>query len=253
MRKSTKVILSSVVGGLLVCQSALAADYNSAVGLGVGMAPDYEGSEDYQAYPIVFGKYSYGDGSYVMLRGNQLKWNILNDKFQFGPLLQYRPERDDVDNDDVDRMEKIDDAFEAGFFLTGVFGNWSTTLEFVADVSGEYDGYLVTLGGDYKVYSGEEMTITLGASTTYASDDYMETYFQVDAFNRGTSTLPDYSAGDGEFKDIGMNMTANYNINDRWSVVGNLGYKVLLGDAADSPIVEDEGQFFIGATGVYHF
>ena len=100
MRKSTKVILSSVVGGLLVCQSALAADYNSAVGLGAGMAPDYEGSEDYEAYPIVFGKHSYGDGSYVMLRGNQLKWNILNDKFQFGPLLQYRPERDDVDNDD---------------------------------------------------------------------------------------------------------------------------------------------------------
>lgn len=253
MKKSTKIILSSVVGGLLISQSASAVDYNYAVGLGAGLAPDYEGSEDYEAFPMVFGRYSYGGGSYVMLRGNQLKWNFLDDKVQFGPFIQYRHARDDVDNDQVDRMDDIDAGAEAGFFLTGVFGNWSTTLEFAADVSGEYDGYLVTLGGDYKAYAGEMVAITLGASTTYASDNYMETYFQVDAGNRGTSTLPDYSADDGEFKDVGVHMVADYSINDRWSIVGNINYKLLLGDAEDSPIVEEDGQFFVGATGVFHF
>ncbi len=253
MKKSTKVILFSVVGGLLISKSALAADYNNAVGLGAGMAPDYEGSEDYKAFPMVFGRYSYGGGSYVMLRGNQLKWNFLGDSVQFGPFIQYRHARDDVDNDQVDRMDDIDAGAEAGFFLTGVFGDWSTTLEFFADVSGEYDGYLVTLGGDYKAYAGEIVAITVGVSTTYASDNYMETYFQVDAGNRGTSTLPDYSADDGEFKDVGVHMAADYSINDRWSIVGNLNYKLLLGDAEDSPIVEDDGQLFVGASGVYHF
>lgn len=253
MKKSTKVILSSVAAGLLISGSAAAADYNYAVGFGVGLAPDYEGSEDYEAFPMVFGRYSYGNGSYVMLRGNQFTWNFLGDKVQFGPLLQYRHARDDVDNDQVDRMDDIDAGAEAGFFLTGVFGNWSTTLEFAVDVSGEYDGYLVTLGGDYKAYADEVVVIILGASTTYAGDNYMETYFQVDAGNRGTSTLPDYSAGDGEFKDVGVHMVADYNINDRWSIVGNLHYKLLLGDAEDSPIVENDGQFFVGASGVYHF
>lgn len=256
MKKNTKIILSTIAGGLLICQYAVAADYQSAVGVGVGMAPEYEGSDDYQAVPLLYGKFSYGNGSYVMLRGNQLKWNFLDDKIQFGPLLQYRAKRGDVKANQVDAMKNVDAATEAGLFLTGVFGPWSTTVEFAADISDEHDGYLITLGGDYKAYQSEQLTMSFGASTTYASDNYMETYFQVDASNRGSSTFSNYNANDGEFKDIGVHMVTDYAINDRWSIVGNLGYKLLIGDAADSPLVDDvgsESQFFVGATGVYRF
>lgn len=256
MKKNTKVILSSVAIAFLFCQPVSAEDYQSAIGLGVGMVPDYEGSEDYEAVPLLFGKFTYGNGSYVMLRGNQIKWNLFDSQIQFGPLLQYRGERDDVDNNQVDRMKDVDGAAEAGLFLTGVFGPWSATVEFAADVSGEHDGYLVTLGGDYKTHMSERLTMTFGASTTYASSNYMETYFQVDSGNRGSSTLPDYSSDSGELKDVGIHMVADYALNDRWSVMGNLGYKLLIGDAADSPIVDDEGsdgQMFFGVTGVYRF
>lgn len=256
MKKTTKTLFAIFAGSLLICQSAAAAGSQVALGLGVGLAPDYEGSEDYTGVPLLFAKIAWEDGGYVAFKGNQLKWNLLNDKIEFGPLLQYRPERSDVDNDQVDRMEDVDAAAEAGFFVTGNFGPWSTTLEFAADISGEHDGYLVTLGGDYKTHFTEQLKMTFGASTTYASDNYMETYFQIDDSNRGTSTLPNYSADDAELKDIGVRMVADYTINPKWSVSGNVGYKYLLGDAADSPIVDDEGsdgQFFLGVMGVYHF
>ena len=255
MEKKTKILFSSLAAGLFLCQAAVAADYKTSVGLGVGMAPDYEGSEDYTAVPLLFARVGWGDGDYVMLKGTQLKWNLLNDQIEFGPLLQYRGERDDVDNDRVDAMKDIDAAVEAGFFLTGRSGPWSATLEFAADVSDTYDGFLITLGGNYRQTISDDFKMTYGVSTTYASDNYMETYFQVDAGNRGTSTLPNYNA-DGGFKDVGLNVAADYSFNAKWSVVGNLGYKYLLGDAADSPIVDDEGsegQFFLGAMGVYRF
>ena len=250
------ILVVPVVVGLMACQSAIAAEYKNSVGLGVGMAPDYEGSEDYDAVPIAYARFSLDDGDYVMLNGNKLKWNFVNDKIEFGPLLQYRLERDDVDNDEVDRMKDVDSAIEAGFFLTGVFGDWRANAEFAADISDEHDGYLVTIGGDYNMKVSDDLKMKLGVSTTYASDDYMETYFQVDATNRGTSILPAYEADDSEFKDITFYLTANYSINDNWSIMGNLSYTNLTGDAEDSPIVDDEGddgQFFAGVTAVYHF
>jgi len=239
-----------------MCQTATAADFVSSLGAGVGLAPDYEGSDDYTAVPLLFGRIGWGDGKYVALQGNQLRWNLGDNTIEFGPLLQYRRDRDDVDNKQVDRLDDVDAAVEAGLFLTGRSGPWSATLEFATDISDTYNGYIITLGGKYQTNITESLKTTYGLSTTYASGNYMETYFQIDNGNRGTSTLPNYTADRGQLKDVGLSMAADYRINKSWSVLGNLGYKYLMGDAADSPIVDDEGsksQLFIGAMGIYHF
>lgn len=256
MRKSIKILAITLLGGLMTCQSAFAADSKTSIGLGAGMAPDYEGSDNYTGIPMIYGNYSYGDGAYVKLQGTELKWNFLNDKIEFGPLLQYRMSRNNVDDKRVDRMDKVDSAVAAGAFLTGRIDNWSASVKFATDVSGDDTGYLVTLGGAYQAKLSEKLKMTLGISTTYASDDYMESYFQIDNGNRGNTTLKNYKANDGEFKDYGLHMIANYTINSNWSVMGNLGYKRLLGDASDSPIVDDAGsadQVFMGAMAVYTF
>ncbi len=57
-----------------------------------------------------------------------------------------------------------------------------------------------------------------------------------------TPHLKNNKANDGEFKDVGLHMIANYSFNSNWSLVGNLGYKRLVGDAEDSPIVDDAGS-----------
>jgi outer membrane protein len=254
--RNLKLALFSCVSILLLSQAAIAQDFNTSIGLGLGMVPEYEGSEDYTAVPLLYARYNWDDGKYVMLKGNQLKGNILNKKIEFGPLLQYRMERGDVDNDQVDSMKDVDAAVEGGFFLTGRFGAWSASLEFAADVSGEHDGFLVTLGGNYRHVFSDYFNMTFGVSSTYASENYMDTYFGIDAGNRGSSTLQDYSVDDGGFKDVGLYVNADYKFTECWSVVGNLGYKYLLNDAADSPIVEDEGnenQFYLGLMGVYRF
>lgn len=256
MKKSMAALAITLFGGFLTFQPAFAAAPKTSLGLGVGMVPDYEGSDNYTAVPLLYGRYSYGDGAYLQLRGNELKWNFLNDKVEFGPLLEYRMSRNDVASNRVDKMDKVDAALAAGAFLTGRINNFSATVKFAADVSGEDTGYTVTLGGDYQAKVSDKLRMTFGLSTTYASDDYMESYFQVDNSNRGNTTLDNNDADDGEFKDVGLHMTANYSFTSNWSVVSNLGYKRLVGEAEDSPIVDDAGsanQFFLGATAVYTF
>ena len=254
--KMFKVVITGSIVGLMISSSVSAADLKTSLGLGVGMAPDYEGSEDYEAVPLPYARVSWDDsGKYVLLEGESLRANLLSDNWQLGPMLQYRKGRDDVDNDKVDKMKDIDDAVEAGMFLAYKTGQWKFGIDAIADISDEHDGYLVTLRGAYTFDISSELKLTPVVSTTYADDDYMETYFQVDGSNVGSSGLDLYEADSG-IKDVAVSLVADYEINEQWSLLGIAKYTQLLDDAKDSPVVDDEGddgQMFIGMMGIYHF
>ena len=89
------------------------------------------------------------------------------------------------------------------------------------------------------VYRADKWVLGSSLSTTFANDDYMDSYFSVGAAS--ASGLTAFSATQG-FKDVGVSLFANYKINDTLSasVVG--GYRQLIGDAAESPIVSIEGD-----------
>ena len=245
-----------LAGGLMLVPNAFASDVKTSIGLGVGMAPDYEGSEDYEAVPLPFAKVSWGDnGNYVLLDGNNMRANFLSDRWQLGPLLQYRAERHSVDNKRVKRLDDIDAATEAGLFLLYKSGPWRFGVDAVADISDEHDGSLVTLRAAYVCDNIENWKFTTTLSTTYADDDYMETYFQVDSKNVNDSGLSLYEA-DGGIKDVGLSILADYSWNNSWSMVGIASYTQLVDDAKNSPIVDDEGdegQMFLGVMAIYHF
>jgi outer membrane scaffolding protein for murein synthesis (MipA/OmpV family) len=100
-----------------------------------------------------------------------------------------------------------------------------------------------------------ELTVTPTLFLTYADDDYMDTYFGVNSGNRGSSTLPDYSADSG-IKDVGINLVAHYTPWQKWGIMGLASFKTLLNDAEDSPLVDDEGddkQFMIGIMATYRW
>ena len=57
-------------------------------------------------------------------------------------------------------------------------------------------------------------------------------------------------------KDAGLALFANYKINERVSLTGVAGYKVLMGDAASSPIVSVAGrkeQMFLSLSVGFNF
>jgi outer membrane protein len=239
LRKRLIEFLMLLAALCLIAPAVQAA--NVSIGGGVGFAPDYEGSEDYEAVPVPFADVKFDNGMFVKLLGLNLRANLIpSDMWRLGPVYNYRAERDDVDNSAVDDMKQVSDANELGIFGGFVIDNWFVSLEYMADMGDAYDGW----------YS-----ISIGASTTYANDDYMQTYFGVSRKDAARSGLDRYNADSG-IKDVGIDLGLNWIINQNWSTKGIASYTRLVGDADDdSPVVDegDEGQFFGAVLVVYTF
>jgi outer membrane scaffolding protein for murein synthesis (MipA/OmpV family) len=247
-------LMAALLTLLLVIPGAQAADVS--IGGGIGIAPDYEGSSDYEAVPVPFADVKFGNGMYVKLLGLNLRANLIpDDMWRLGPVYNYRAERDDVDNNAVDNMKEVSDANELGIFGGFAIDNWFVSLEFLADTGDAYDGWYSTLKGGYNWIINSSWALSIGASTTYADDDYMQTYFGVTAADAARSGLSQYSADSG-IKDVGIDLGVNWTITQSWSAKGIASYTQLVGDADDSsPVVNegDEGQFFGAALVVYTF
>jgi len=239
---------------LLVIPGAHAADVS--VGGGIGFAPDYEGSDYYEAVPVPYFNVNYNQGMFVKLLGLNLRANLIPEKtWNLGPVYNYRAERDNVDNNRVDRMRDVSDAHEVGAFGGFTINNWFVSLEFLTDLGEAHGGWYSKLKGGYNWIISNSWALSIGASTTYADDDYMQTYFGVTAADAARSGLNQYEADSG-IKDVGIDLGLNWMITQNWSAKGLASYTQLVGDADDSSPVVDEGsesQFFGAALVVYTF
>lgn len=214
-----------------------------SVGLGAAMIPDFEGSEDSKGAPVPFFRAQMPTGQYVQLLGATLSANILeSNTWSVGPLVRYRAERnDDVENEQVKRLKKVDAAVELGAFVGWQANQWNARLDMAQDVADAHKGLLATLSGGYTFIISPEFTLGLNVSTTYASSDYMDTYFDVNIQNVGTSGINFYDA-DAGIKDVACTIIARYSIDKNWGLMGAVQLKSLVGDAADSTIVDQHGD-----------
>jgi outer membrane protein OmpA-like peptidoglycan-associated protein/outer membrane scaffolding protein for murein synthesis (MipA/OmpV family) len=228
----------------------------SILGLGVGYAPDYEGSNEYEPVPLLQARVNWRQGYFLSFLGNSLRANVIPSRnWHLGPLLRYRMERDDVEDDEVDDMKKVDAAVELGAFGGYSGEHWLTALSVAKDVAAGHSGVVAELGLGYRIPFQSLGHMTLFASTTYADSDYMQTYFGVDAEDAARSGLSRYDADSG-IKDVGVGVAWQYNFNRNWGMLALARYTQLLDDAKDSPVVDDEGdesQIFGGVILNYRF
>jgi outer membrane protein len=227
-----------------------------SVGGGVGLAPDYEGSKDYKVVPVPVADVKYDNGMFMKLFGLNFRANLFpNSMWQLGPVYNYRGGRKDVENNAVDDMEDVDGTSELGIFGGYTYNKWFVSLELLSDMGDAHDGWYSKLKGGYNWVIDKRVTLSMGASATYADDDYMQTYFGVSAKDSRRSGLDRYNA-DAGIKDVGINLGLNWVFTQNWSARGIVSYTQLLDDASDdSPVVDegDEGQLFTTVMAVYSF
>ena len=233
-----------------------------SLGAGLGVVPEYEGSDDYEVVPVPFADVVWNSGRSVELRGLKLKANLIPSDWKFGrevwrlgPMANYRFGRDGVDDDKVDRLKNVDDSFELGAFVGVGLDNWNFKVEALQDVTNGHEGFLLTLRGGYRYPINPSWIVSLGAFTTYADGSYMNSYFSIDNSDAARSGLKTFDADSG-IKDVGFDVGASYTFAENWSVRALGRYTRLVGDAADSPVTDDRGsenQFLAGAVIVYTF
>jgi len=227
-----------------------------SVGLGPGIAPDYEGSSDYQAVPIPFVSVRFSNDMSIQWIANLARADLIPGRtWMAGPIMQYIQKRDDVDNNKVDKLDTVDAALMFGGFFGVRFDQFSLSLEGMQDLAEGNEGALVRLRGGYHIPINKEWSASINAYTTWADEDYMEAYFGINQHNADKSGLKTFDA-DAGLKDVGIALPVTYSPWEHWSILGAVAYKRLLGDAADSPVVDDEGdanQVIGGMVLIYRF
>ena len=265
MKKLTTAVL--VAGGIAFGASAAnaqtggfleASDWDVTVGGGIGFEPEYEGGDDYTArfLPIVdvvwrdlvFVKSDKIDG--IALGVNAFR----SSNIRLGGGINYRYGRDSEDVP-ATNIAEIDGTIEMFLFGEVAFNYFKFDVKLNQGIDGIRDnshgGLLADVGFSVGARFSPQLEVIARANGVYASDDYMNTYFSTPA----ASNLGAFTAGEG-IKNVGIGVTANYRLNQNLSVVGTMDYKLMLGDASDSPLVTtigNEHQFFLGVGLTYTF
>lgn len=250
---ATVMTCAVVLGGERVLADAnaiaFAPDYlPDFAGVGVGLAPDYIGSDSFRLGVAPIARISRGE-RYLDVIANFARANILDHpNWRLGPAATLRLGRDDVDDAVVDRLPDIDPTLELGGFVGYVVQagedprtRLRANVSFTHDVLGESDGFVVAASLKKWVPVGRFGALGLSLATTFASDEHADTYFSVTPAGAAASGLPTYDAG-AALRDVRVTAVFVHPVSK--SVVLGAGalYGRLLGDAADSPIVSQRGS-----------
>jgi outer membrane protein len=249
--------------GLLAAGSALpAAAVDLTLGLGAGSAPDYEGSDNRAFVPLWNVRLGnlYDPETFVQVTGPELRSNFLpHPHLRLGLAGRYIADYDNVDDNRVQDLKGTDAAAMLGptfgyDFLPGAETDAALELDVTYDVA-HGNGALVTPRGRVKWMPAAALSAELRLSTSWASDDYMGNFFSINDSDAASSGLDAYSADEG-FKDVTLGGSLTYRFAGNWSATGIASLGRMLGDAADSPVVDDRGsenQFAVGALVNYRF
>ncbi len=249
--------------GFGVSSAASAQDSSSGgarnyFAVGVGAVPEFEGSDDYQAIPFVAGRYA-TDYATFELRGLGFSADFAAPRSEGrvlgGVILNYDLGREDADNPVIATLTEVDPTLELGAFVGYSFQELTTSgdaltvrLDAVIDVGDGHGGTLVTPSLSYSRPLTQRLFGNVGISATYASDDYHQAFFGVTAADAARSGLPVFQASSG-ISSVDVTAGFAYQVTQDWGIIGQAGYSRLVNDAADSPIVTQQGsrdQFFIG-------
>ena len=232
------------------------------LGLGVALAPDYEGSDDYRAVPLwnLRAGNLYHPDTFVQVLGPTLRSNLLpDDHWRLGVSGRYQPDYDDVDNDKVQDLKDTD-----AVGLMGVTAGYDFLAERGRDLTVELDAQYDALHGNGGVLTprlrwqaplNQQVVAGVSVSATWGSEDYMGNRFSINASEAARSGLDEYDADEG-LKNAMVTGTVSYRFTEAWSLTGVAAYSRLFSQAADSPIVDDEGdenQFLAGLLVNYSF
>lgn len=217
--------------------------WSLTIGVSGGVSPDYEGSNDYESG---FGpNFIVTWRDTIFYRGNSLGVNIIRQKnLKAGLIAARAAKRKEDDNDKLEGLGDIDGGIEVGGFVTYKNKPWRFKAEARQEVDSGHEGALLELSVGTDLPLAKPLVfVELG--TTLVDDDYMESFFGVDSQQSADSGLKKYNA-DAGIKDVNLSISAGYPLSDRWRIAAMVEYKRLLGDAADSPIVDDKNQFIAG-------
>ncbi|MBU9809678.1 MipA/OmpV family protein [Rahnella sp. C60] len=216
------------------------------LGGGVDVTPLYSGSDENRVTTALVLDYSMHNGFFVStMRG--IGYGNSSGKLDYSTALSYRAGRKDHDVDSDAMSDGSDDLRGMGDVKGSAIGalglGYKVTdwlhLQLQAEVpfSQRDNGAALHFGIISPLYSSSENTVTMALTSSWGTDNYMQTYYGVSSSQSAASGFTQYDAGSGIYA-YSMNMDWTHKFNQNWSVVAATGFTQLAGDARNSPIVQ---------------
>jgi len=222
-----------LIAGLCVFASGASAQdrlLSFDVGVGVQSAPGYFGDDDVES--IAAGLLELNQ---LVIGGVSLGGDVANG-FSLKGGFRAIGERSAADHAELAGLADVDATIELGGGLqyNALPDGAARTLGHYAFAEVRYgvighESYVAEIGADVIYKPTPEWEFRAGPRLFAGDDDYAETYF--------SDTRVGYEAGGGMLSR-GLQVSAEYEFADDWSVLGTANYDQFTDDAADSPIVQ---------------
>lgn len=264
MKTDKKLVVMGALLLTLTLASLAQAKTTFTLGAGGAYGPDYNGSDDYEfsALPLIgiewesekptgqgfdFGLHGIALGTLDGLQIETLRFQKGNHRLGVKIGLGYEFGRDEDDNGALRGLDDIDP------YVTGIlklsygpaemrrkhYITGEVALE--GDLSGETDSLTVSAEVKANHAIGGKTIISHGPHAIWANDDHMQAYFGIDSKQAANSVYDVYRADSG-IQDVGYSITTKYRLTDHIGLMVSGKYDRLVSDAADSPLVDQEGS-----------
>ena len=235
----------------------LSGDWYLTVGATGLVAPDFEGGRKYlfSAQPLI----SLGKA------GPQARFTSRNDAISFGLYDSGRLRagvagkilwgRDEDDADALRHLDPVRFGGEIGGFAEFYPTNWLRLRAELRHGIRSHNGVVADVAADAFHDVTPVLRISGGPRLSFASADYFEAFYGVNATEAAASDLDEYRPGGG-FRSAGFGGAVTWKTTDRMTTSLFGEYSRLLGPAADSSLVKRHGstnQFTVGVSASYRF
>lgn len=201
---------------------------------GAQLRPQFPGSDEYEVVPDL--GFSFGSLEIGRFGIGDPDLGIVSTGLGLRGSFRYVGERDSSEFEELRGLDDVDDALELGVGLAYRQGAYQVFGDLRYGVTG-HDSFVGEIGADVFVRPTDRLTLNAGPRVFFAEDSYAQDYFGITAAEAARSDLAAFDAEGGALS-AGLEIGAQYRLNDSWGIEGAVTYDRLLGDAEDSPITE---------------
>lgn len=239
--------------------SALMADgqhWNLRLGVGYESEPTYQGSDrtETELDPFLLASYS-ADWGNLYFTGSGLGFSrLLNPNFGINLELEQEDTREIEDDERLRGLGDQDEELELE--ISGRYFNGPWTLDASVALATGDKGMVWFIGGSRTWrLANDRLFLTLRSDLSGSNAKNQQTDFGITAEQSQNSVigLPEYTAGGG-LKSFGVGLSMDYQFKKHWFINASIEAERLLGDVADSPLVNligSENNYEVGV-GVYY-